>query len=169
MRNLTDEEVFPGLLKRARPRLQALLTVFGVAPQDCEDVLQEVFLALWRKRFQVENHEAWLLRALQVECLRYLRRKGRRRDDAVDEPTLEFLAGPDGFSEAGFDLRQDLRMLIGRLPARHQALLYLRYELGLTPEETARQLGYQVSSLKKTTTRCLCALRKELLSRRPFA
>lgn len=169
MRNLMDEEVFPGLLKRARPRLQALLTLFGVAPQDCDDVLQEALLALWRKRFQIENHEAWLFRALRVECLRYLRRKGRQMDAAVDEPTLELLAGPDGFSEADFGLRQDLRMLVGRLPTRHRALLYLRYELGLTPEETARQLGYQVSSLKKTTTRCLCTLRRELLSRGPIA
>ncbi len=167
MRNLTDEEFFVSLLARARPRLRALLTQFQVAPQDGEDVLQEALLALWRKRFQIENHEAWLLRALRLECLRYRRRAGRQMQTAVEERVLEALASPP-FSEADYGLRQDLRALVQRLPARHRALIQLRYGLGLTPEETARQLGYRPSSLKKTTTRCLHALRRELLGGRPI-
>lgn len=162
MGNCRDEELFARVLERTRPRLLALLKLYQVAPEDGEDVLQEALLALWRKRAQVRDYEAWLLSALRMECLRYRRRGKRQIYSAVDEPTLERLAGYDGFVATDTGLHQDLRKLVRRLPARHQALIHLRYGLGLTPEEAASLLGYRPSSLKKTTTRCLQALRRQL-------
>lgn len=158
----TDEELFARALEHARPRLQALLKLHRIGLEDGEDLLQEAVLALWRKRVQVKDYEAWLFSALRMECLRYRRRAGRQIYSALDELTLERLAGHDGFSETDSSLRQDLRGLIRRLPTRHQALIHLRYGLGLTPEETASRLGYRLSSLKKTTTRCLQVLRGQL-------
>jgi RNA polymerase sigma factor (sigma-70 family) len=124
--------------------------------------VQESLLALWRKRRQVENPEAWLIRALRMECLRYQRRAIRQKQMAVDAATLELLAGSAGLSEADLGVRCDLRKVVRRLPARQRALIHLRFELGLTSAEAAQQLGYQPASLKKTTTRCLHALRREL-------
>ena len=164
MRDSTDEERFAKLVEDARPRLKTLLASHLVAPEDGEDLLQEAFLALWSKRLQVGNPEAWLVSAVRMECLRYRRRKARQMHFGVEEPVLESLAGR---SEADFDLRQDLRASIRVLPARQRALLRLRYGVGLTPEETAERLGYRLSSLKKTTTRCLQVLRSRLLDRRP--
>lgn len=162
MKYPTDEERFARLFERARPRLQTLLKLYQVAPEDAEDLLQEALLALWRKRVQVMDYEAWLLSALRMECLRYRRRAGRQIYSAVDEPALERLADHVGPSEADPGLYQDLRRLVRCLPVRHQALIQLRYGLGLSPEETASRLGYRLSSLKKTTTRCLRTLRRQL-------
>jgi len=161
MKYPTDEERFARLVESMRPRLQALLKLYRVAPEDAEDLLQEALLALWRKRVQVRDHENWLFSALRYECLRYRRREGRRIYSALDEPALERLAG-HCFEEANPGLHQDLRRLVRCLPARHRALIHLRYGLGLTPEETASRLGYRLSSLKKTTTRCLQTLRRQL-------
>jgi len=154
-----DEERFAQLLDNVRPRLKRLPASYLVPPQDSEDLLQEAFLAFWRKRLQVDNPEAWLLSAVRMECLRYRRRKARQMHVGVEEPVLESLAGQ---SETDSDLRRDLRAVIRVLPARHRALIQLRYGLGLTPEETAQRLGYRLSSLKKTTTRCLTVLRNRL-------
>ncbi len=162
-----SEVLFAGLLERTRSRLAALRTSFRVAPQDFEDLVQESLLALWCKRGEVENPEAWLIRALWLEFLRYQRRKLRQRQVAVDEATLELLADSGGLSEEALGLHHDLRTLIRRLPVRHRALIYYRFELGLTSEETAKHLGYRPTSLKKTTTRCLDALRSNLV--RPSA
>lgn len=164
MRDSTDEERFAQLLEEARPKLKTLLASHLVAPEDGEDLLQEAFLALWSKRLQVGNPEAWLVSAVRMECLRYRRRKARQMHFGVEELTLESLAGR---SEADFDLRQDLRASIRVLPPRQRALIRLRYGVGLTPEEIAERLGYRLSSLKKTTTRCLQVLRSRLFDRRP--
>ena len=158
----TDEEPFARLFEQARPRLQALLKLYGVAREDEEDLLQEAVLALWRKRVEVRDYEAWLLSALRMECLRYRRRGRRQIYSSVDEPVLEQMAGHAAFSETDACLHWDVQEMVRRLPARHRALIQLRYGLGLTPEETASRLGYRLSSLKKTTTRCLQALRRQL-------
>ncbi len=163
MHDRSSEAFFAALLEGTRSRLAALCASFRVAPQDFEDLVQESLLALWRKRREIENPEAWLIRALRLECLRYQRRGSRQRHVAVDEATLELLADAGGPSEEALGLHHDLRVLLLRLPARHRALIHLRFELGLTPEETARHLGYQPASLKKTTTRCLRALRSQLI------
>jgi RNA polymerase sigma factor (sigma-70 family) len=156
------EELLAQILAEARPRLQALLKLYQVRLEDGEDLVQEAVLALWRKRAEVEDYEAWLVSALRVECLRHRRRAGRQLYSALDDSALERLAGQDGISDVDPSLRPELRRLIRCLPARHQALIHLRYGLGLTPEETASRLGYRVSSLKKTTTRCLQTLRSQL-------
>lgn len=158
----TDEEFFARLLEHARPRLQALLRLYGVESGNGEDLMQEALLALWRKRAQVENYENWLFSALRVECLRYRRREGRQIHSPVDEAALERLADQGAFVGTNLSLNEDLRELVRRLPARHRALIQFRYGLGLTPEETADRLGYRLSSLKKTTTRCLQMLRRQL-------
>jgi len=163
MLDRSSEMFFAALLESTRSRLAALCASFRVAPQDFEDLVQESLLALWRKRREIENPEAWLIRALRLECLRYQRRGSRQRHVAVDEATLELLADAGGLSEEAIGLRHDLRTLIRRLPGRHRALIHLRFELGLTSEETAKHLGYQPASLKKTTTRCLHALRNHLI------
>jgi RNA polymerase sigma-70 factor (ECF subfamily) len=162
MCNRASEELFLGLLESARSRLNGLQALFRVAPQDFEDLVQETLLALWRKHRQIDNPEAWLLSALRLECLRYQRREIRRRETAVDTDGLERLAGSAGWSEADLGVRHDLRRLVRKLPARHRALIHLRFGLGLTLEEAAEQLGYRPASLKKTTTRCLHALRRKL-------
>jgi RNA polymerase sigma factor (sigma-70 family) len=162
MTHRTDEDLLTQVFEQARPRLQALLKLYRVGPEDGEDLLQEALLALWRKRVHVKDFDAWLVSALRVECLRYRRRAGRQIYSAIDESALERLAGHDASSETEASLRQDLRTLIRRLPVRHRALIHLRYGLGLTPEETASRLGYRLASLKKTTTRCLQALRSQL-------
>ncbi len=158
----SDEELFARVVERARSRLLALLRQYQVALEDGEDLLQEALLALWRKRAQVKDYEAWLLAALRMECLRYRRREGRQIYSAIEEAALERLAGYDGFAGTDPGLHRDLRKLVRRLPTRHQALIHLRYGLGLTPEEAASRLGYRPSSLKKITTRCLQTLRRQL-------
>ncbi|HSS48373.1 MAG TPA: sigma-70 family RNA polymerase sigma factor [Thermoanaerobaculia bacterium] len=163
MPDRSSEMFFAALLESTRSRLAALCASFRVAPQDFEDLVQESLLALWRKRREIENPEAWLIRALRLECLRYQRREIRQRRVASDEATLELLADAGGPSEEALGLHHDLRTLIRDLPARHRALIYLRFELGLTSEETARHLGYRPTRLKKTTTRCLQTLRSNLI------
>jgi DNA-directed RNA polymerase specialized sigma24 family protein len=68
MCNGASEELFILLLESARSRLNGLQVLFRVAPQDFEDLVQETLLALWCKRREIENPEAWLVSALRLEC-----------------------------------------------------------------------------------------------------
>ena len=48
-------------------------------PEDAKDILQNVFLRFWEKRENIDIHtslNAYLYRAIQNECLNYLRSTG---------------------------------------------------------------------------------------------
>ena len=63
--------------------LQSLYTlamkIYSPPPEDAKDILQNVFLRFWEKRENIDIHtslNAYLYRAIQNECLNYLRSTG---------------------------------------------------------------------------------------------
>jgi RNA polymerase sigma factor (sigma-70 family) len=72
------------------------------------------------------------------------------------------MAEPTAPEQEQTDLARDLSAAIGRLPARCQSLLLLRYRLGYESSEVAARLGYSPTSMSKITTRCLATLLRQL-------
>ncbi len=148
-------------LQALRPRLMAVLRSFRVPPEDAEDLLQQALLALVYRTGTVRDPQSWLVGVLKRKCLMYWRARRRRRDEPMDEETLEWLAEPMEPAQEQGDVTRDLESLLGCLPERHQRLLRLRFWFGLEPEEVAARLGYRPSSIGKITSRCLAALNAE--------
>ncbi len=155
---LSGQDAF---LEALRPRLMAVLRGFRVPPEDAEDLLQQALLALVYRSETVRDPQHWLVGVLKRKCLMYWRSRRRRRDEAVDEETLEWLAEPTEPAQEMGDLARDLESLLARLPQRHQRLLRLRFWFGLEPQEVAAHLGYRPSSIGKITSRCLAVLSAE--------
>jgi RNA polymerase sigma factor (sigma-70 family) len=156
---------FEAFLETARPRLRRLLAHFRIPVEDAEDLLQEILLALVFRWDQVRDPESWLLGTAKRHCLMYWRRMRRRLYTAVDSELLERLAPSAAPVQDRDDLLNDLDSLIDELPPRCRKLLHLRFRMGLDPIEVARELGYQESSIAKTTNRCLERLSKKLAAK----
>ncbi len=150
-------------LESSRPALQRVLSTYDVPPQDAEDLLQEAYLTLLYKWERVECPQAWLIGTLRKKCIMYWRSRRRRLYDAMDAALLDLLVEPARPVQEGRDLCHDFERALSRLPARCQRLLRLRYVLGLGPNEAALEMGYQPSSIRKVTSRCLAALSRELI------
>lgn len=150
------------LLRRLQNRLERILYRYQIPPEDSEDVLQEAVLTLIYKRKKIRDPEAWLVATLRNRCLMYWRSKRSRLYDAVDTNILELVAKPGGTPQLNGELRADLERAIAELPDRCRSLLRLRYGLGYKPAEVAERMGYQASSIRKITSRCLAALTKQL-------
>lgn len=153
---------FDELLVTLKGRLERILFRYQIPPEDSEDVLQEALLTLIYKRPKIRDPEAWLLATLRNRCLMYWRSKRSRLYDAVDANILELMAKPVGTAQERFDVQADLARAISELPDRCQSLLRLRYGLGYEPAEVAERMGYQASSIRKITSRCLDALNRQL-------
>ena len=151
------------LIDRAQPRLRRVLFRFRVPTQDAEDLLQETFLILISKWETLSNPEAWLVATLANRCIIYWRKRRSRLWDLVDSTVLELLADSGAAQQDNLDLRADLESLIATLPTRCQRLLRLRFGLGCSTAETAEQLGYCRSSVRKVTHRCVASLAERLL------
>ena len=159
---------------------------FGITRNhaDAEEVVQDVFLALFRKIDLFEGRAAlstWLYRVaanaalikrrgkrVEVEvslegCLPTFREDGHREGDRAfvmadwsSVPERELLSG---------EAREILDRALEQLPGHYQALLVLRDVEELSNEEVAEVLGESVSSVKSRLHRARMALR-EILTRR---
>jgi RNA polymerase sigma factor (sigma-70 family) len=81
----------------------------------------------------------------------------------MDAAILELIAAPQAPAQRQVALRHDLERVMARLPERCRTVLRLRYGLGYRSLEVAEQLGYQPTSIRKVTSRCVAALCRELV------
>ena len=152
------------VLGRVRPALERVLGSYDIPPEDAEDVLQDTYLTLLYKWEKVQCPEAWLVGTLRKKCIMYWRKRRKRIIDAMDAAILELLSEPERPSQERQDLSRDFDRVLGRLPERCQRLLRLRYIFGYGPGEVAVEMGYQPSSIRKITSRCLANLTRELIA-----
>jgi len=153
-----------GLLGNVRARSLRVLGHFRIPEQDADDLLQQSLLVLLYKQHQVRDPERWFLGVLRNHCRRYWQGRRDALYTAVDGAVLERLAAPVDPDQNRSDLRRDLNIALGGVPARCRQLLRLRYEQGYRPVEAARRLGYRASSAYKVLQRCVASLTTRLTS-----
>lgn len=158
---LEDEVVV--LFDQYREPLLRYLSNFGVAIPDGEDVIQEVFLALFRHLYHGkprENLRGWLF---QVAHNLASRRRYRTR--------LELEARAEaGFRDLGVDLspspeaqmahdetQQLLLAVVNALPEADRRCLFLRAE-GLRYREIAQTLGISLGAVSLSLARSLARI-----------
>jgi RNA polymerase sigma-70 factor (ECF subfamily) len=179
-----DATALETLIERHSSRVYRV--AFGItrSHQEAEEVVQDVFLTLFRKIDRFEGRAAlatWLYRVaanaalikrrgkrveLEVsleDCLPTFRDDGHREGDRTmlvadwsSTPERELLSG---------EARRILDQALDQLPAHYRALLALRDVEELSNEEVAEILGESVSSVKSRLHRARMALR-EVLTRR---
>jgi RNA polymerase sigma-70 factor (ECF subfamily) len=169
-------------MKMDRPQFNRLLheqkdAVFGLAVhllasrEEAEDVVQDVFLKLWRKGDEVEaqSRPAWLLRVCRNACLDRLRRRKVRRHHRADPSQTRLGVGSprelDGRSgrELSFDLsdegagaqqvedRSEVQRIVSamqRLSEPQRSIIMMRELQGLSYEEIASTTELSLSAVK---------------------
>jgi RNA polymerase sigma-70 factor (ECF subfamily) len=134
--------------------------------ESAEEVAQEVFLQLYRHRERLTGAAhvaAWLRR---VACHRSIDEARRRRLDPrtslTEYPEPASAAVPGDAAEGDPMLRERLRRLVQSLPEKARAVMILRYQEDLDPEEIARTLEMPVRTVKSHLQRSLALLREKL-------
>jgi len=158
------EEVV-GLFDQLRDRLLRYVTSFGLPVQDGEDIVQEVFLSLFRHLQQGRsrsNLRAWTFRVAHNQALK---QRGRARIDAqqrTDEgPLLEdSVPDPNPSPEDRIvtsQRRQRVLAVVSALPEQDRRCLILRAE-GLRYREIAEVLDISLGAVPLSLERSLARL-----------
>ena len=161
-RDRLEEEVV-SLFDRFRDPLLRYLSSFGLAFADGEEVLQEVFLALFhhlRRGKSRENLRGWLFRVAHNLALK--RRERNRRDFATPTATGgEVQARDPGLSPedqlVNSQTRQRLLAVVEALPEQDRRCLYLRAE-GLRYREIGEILGMSLGAVSVSLARTLARI-----------
>jgi RNA polymerase sigma-70 factor (ECF subfamily) len=148
----TDEEVV-ALFAQFRTRILRYLLCLGLNVQDGEEVVQEVFLLLFRhlqENRSRENLRGWLFRVAHNLGLK--RRVESRKTNGEDRENVPLAADTAPSPEEQLLMKQQQKQLLAvlnALPAQDRSCLYLRAE-GLRYREIAEILGISLGSVSRS-------------------
>lgn len=140
--------------------------------REAEDIVHDVFLALWEKSadFDVTRGSvfAWavtLTRNRAIDRLRLHRRRAELLSESVHSD-LGYDQATPAVDPARAETAASVRAAVARLPAEQQRALELAFFSGLTQQEIAERLQEPLGTVKARIRRGLLKLR-DLLARQP--
>jgi RNA polymerase sigma-70 factor (ECF subfamily) len=126
---------------------------------DAEDVVQEVFVQVWRQASRFDpsrgTPEAWLCTMARTRALDRLRRRASRREEPEE-------AAPASTTTPGSAEAIAVRKALGGLSAEQRRALELAYYEGLTQSEIAERLGEPLGTVKTRIRTAMIRLREVL-------
>jgi len=145
--------------------LRRYLGSFGLGAEATEDVLQDVFLSLFRHLRlgrPRSNLKGWLFQVAHNLALKHRQKRLRRlqTESEWDATRAERVIDPAANPEerlAGDRRRQRLRSVLRAIPERDRQCLYLRAE-GLCYRDIASTLGVSLGSVAKSLARAVTRL-----------
>lgn len=163
-----DEGALQRIFDRHYPKL--ISDIYRILPDEdtCQDLAQEVFVDLWRKRFELDIHtslRAYLHRAAVNRALNYLKTSRRF---VFDEP--EHLARTADSSARDISskmeqetLEEALHAAIETLPEKCRVVFSLSRFEQLSHREIAEQLGISMKTIENQITKAMKILREALV------
>lgn len=152
----------------ARPVYSLVLRITQQAAST-EEIVQDVFLQLWRTadRYQAARGalEPWLFTLARNRALDHLRMKAekqRRREDALDDqPIAVSMPSPERHIDAKRRAER-VRSLIGSLPEVQQRAIELAFFQGMTHSEISAAMNEPLGTVKSWIRNALLRLREGL-------
>ena len=158
-----DREALDELLKAVQePLYRYILRLVGERTL-AEDILQEVFIRIYRKLGWLaapELFRPWAYRIASRESFKRLKREKRWAEQVRDEAVLEAIPTESPGEEFAPELAEHLPELISRVSPASRAVLILHYldemslgeiadVLGIAPGTVKSRLAYGLESLRR--------------------
>ena len=130
-----------------------------------EDILQEVFIRIYRKLRWLRDPEvfrSWAYQIASREAFRYLSRERRWSDQVRDEAILTSIPADSHDGDFSRELIESLPELVGKLSPASRAVVVLFYLHEMSLVETAAVLDIPVGTAKSRLAYGLERLRRGL-------
>jgi RNA polymerase sigma-70 factor (ECF subfamily) len=159
-----DEAALRRIFDRHYPAL--LGDIYRIVPDEdtCQDIAQEVFVELWRKRAELDIHtslRAYLRRAAINRALNFLKTNKRYVFDEP-EPSADTSASDISRKLEQEALEDALHAAIKTLPEKCRLVFSLSRFENLSHREIAEQLGISVKTIENQITKAMKHLREAL-------
>jgi RNA polymerase sigma factor (sigma-70 family) len=155
-----EEDAFRRLFRTFAPSAQALAQRIVRQPFLAEEIVQEVFLAVWRSpdgyRAERGSVKSWLLGMVHhraVDAVRREESQRRRAEEAVPEAVdLGDDPGVTVIEEIGVpEERKAVRAALEELPPEQRRILELMYFAGLSQSQISEHLSLPLGTVKSRT------------------
>jgi RNA polymerase sigma-70 factor, ECF subfamily len=157
-----DRQAFARLFAFYAPRLRTFLARQGFGASDCDDLIQDTMLAVWRKAGQFDAEagavSTWIFTISRNLGIDRRRRLARRLADA--EPVSE--VDPSPSAEGEIITREEetrVRRALDRLPAEQAEVIVLSFFSQSPQSEIAKALGIPLGTVKSRVRLAMNRLR----------
>lgn len=160
-----DKEAFARLYSESSGRLMAIALRMVGRRDLAEDILQEAYVAIWRKAKQFDHTRGraftWLAAIVRYRAIDRLRADNRETRDAVflDDSDSELPEFADADQPLDVPEAMAVRDCLGRLQKDQRKAIALAYYHGFTHEELAERLETPLGTVKSWVRRGLLQLR----------
>ena len=161
---MTQEE-FTHIASEMRRNTVSVAQKYGFAPDDAEDIAQDVMLRLWQMRNELDRYRS--VEAMAAVMARHLTRdlQRRLRTEQLNEAAVTTLStGPHELLEAKEDVEW-LERRISQLPTTQHTLLYMRQVERRSHKELSQLLGISEASVSTLLARARRTLLEEIKQR----
>lgn len=163
--NNDDEEAFKALFERYSGRIFNLIFRMIQHYEDSNDLLQEVFLRVYKHRhkcFQMKNFKGWIYTVALNLARDYIRMKKRRRENVLDEKKEHTDSkDPLKFAE-NEELKRKILKAMKKLNVKYRAVFTLRDIQGMSYQEIAKALNIGEGTVKSRLNRARISIAREL-------
>ena len=158
-----DREALNELFKSVQDPLFRYIVSLVRDQHLAEDILQEVFIRIYRKLRWLREPEAfraWTYQIASREAFRHLNRERRWSDQVRDEATLTAVPANEHDSEFSSELIETLPQLVGNLSPASRVVVVLFYLHEMSLVETAAVLDIPIGTVKSRLAYGLESLRR---------
>lgn len=160
-----DREALDELLKAVQePLYRYIFRLVGNCNM-AEDILQDVFIRIYRKLGSLQQPELfrpWAYRIASREAFKHLKRERRWAEQVRDESFLETIPAATPQETLAPELIERLPTLISRVSPASRAVLILHYLHEMSLGEVAAILGIALGTAKSRLAYGLVSLRREV-------
>jgi len=148
----TKEKAYTAIIKKYQEKLYWHIRRMVVSHDDTDDVLQNVFIRVWKglENFREDSQlYTWLYRVATNECLTFLEQQKKRATMSLSDldPALSEKIKADQNFDAN-KLEWKLQLAIQQLPEKQRVVFQLRYYDEMPYEEMSRVLDTSEGALK---------------------
>lgn len=157
--SLRQDDELEGWVRDQRGALVRM--AYGILrdPEESEDIVQETLLAVLQRGHRIRRPAAYIARSVYWNALK--RRARRRADLSLEAVPESALAQPDGAAGQHLD-PFELERAVAELPSAQQTVIRLRFYLGLSFAEIAKNLSISINTAASRSRYALARLRRAL-------
>lgn len=154
-----DEDALSELILNYTPYVYRTAYAFLHDSMEAEDVVQEVFIKVYRSLPQLSEARAfhsWLSKIITHQCLDWAKKK---QATPIADVSLESLASP---AHSNYDRRLIIKEALSNLSEEHRTVLVLREWQGYDYHEISLILGIPLGTVKSRISSARMQMRKLL-------
>nr|PZN56826.1 MAG: hypothetical protein DIU61_03240 [Bacteroidota bacterium] len=156
-----DKGAFEAIYRRYAAELYRYARKSVPVPEDCEEMVQDVFESLWirHESLEIESLRHYLFKSVRYMIIRYIQRKGvqdRYAEHYKIFASLYESGSADGNNES---LRNALMKSLESLPERCRMAIKLRITDNLSNQEIAEKMNISRRTVELYISRALSHLR----------